>query len=111
MRAAGAAARTTLEHAAAGQWGVPEGEVQGQNGFVVHSKTNRKISYGQLIPLLSSATAPNQNEVRFKTPAQFRYIGKEMPTVDLDDMVRGKGIFGIDAKCRAWSTLPSSVHL
>jgi len=97
MRAAGAAARTTLEHAAAGQWGVPEGEVQGQNGFVVHSKTNRKISYGQLIPLLSSATAPNQNEVRFKTPAQFRYIGKEMPTVDLDDMVRGKGIFGIDA--------------
>ena len=98
MRAAGAAARTTLEHAAAGQWGVPEGEVQGRNHFVVHSKSNRRIAYEKLIPLLSSATAPNQNEIRFKTPSQFRYIGKEMPMADLDDLVRGKGTFGIDAK-------------
>jgi isoquinoline 1-oxidoreductase beta subunit len=98
MRSAGAAARTTLEHAAAGQWGVPEGEVQARNHFVVHTKTNRRIPYAQLIPLLSSATAPNQNEIRFKTPAQFRYVGKDMPIADLDDLVRGKGTFGIDAK-------------
>ena len=98
MRSAGAAARTTLEHAAAGQWGVPEGEVQGRNHFVVHTKSNRRIPYGELIPLLSSATAPSQNETRFKTPDQFRYIGKDMPLADLDDLVRGKGMFGIDAK-------------
>lgn len=98
MRSAGAAARTTLEHAAAAQWGVPEGEVHGQNHFVVHTKSNRRIRYAQLIPLLSSATAPSQNEIRFKTPAQFRYIGKEMPTVDLDNLVHGRGTFGIDAK-------------
>ena len=98
MRAAGAAARTTLEHAAAGQWGVPEGEVQGQNHFVVHAKSKRRMPYSQLVPLVSSATAPNQNEVRFKTPAQFRYIGKDMPMDSLDDIVVGKGTFGIDAK-------------
>src|SRR6478736_8532140 len=63
LRSAGAAARTTLEHAAAGKWGVPEGEVHGQNHFVVHTKSNRRIAYAQLIPLLSSATAPSQNEI------------------------------------------------
>lgn len=98
MRSAGATARTTLERAAAGQWGVPEGEVQARNHFVVHTKSNRRMSYGQLIPLLSSATAPSQNEIRFKTPDQFRYIGKDMPIADLDDLVTGKATFGIDAK-------------
>jgi isoquinoline 1-oxidoreductase beta subunit len=77
---------------------VPEGEVQARNHSVVHTKTNRSIPYAQLIPLLSSATAPNQNEIRFKTPAQFRYIGKDIPIADLDDLVRGKGTFGIDAR-------------
>ena len=98
MRAAGAAARTTLEHAAAGQRGVPEGEVQGQKHLVVHATSNRRMPYSQLVPLVSSATAPNQNEVRFKTLAQFRYIGKDMQMDTLDDIVVGKGTFGSDAK-------------
>src|SRR5919112_2170214 len=98
MRAAGAGARTMMEQAAAGKWGVPLEEVQGQKHFVVHTKTNRKMAYAELVPLVSSATAPQQNAVRFKTPAQFRYIGKEMPTAELDGIVQGKGTFGIDAK-------------
>ena len=98
MRAAGAGARTMLEHGAAGKWGVPQEEVQGQKHFVLHAKTGRRIPYSELVPLVSSATAPQQNEVRYKTPAQFRYIGKELATADLDDLVRGKGTFGIDAK-------------
>ena len=61
MRAAGASARTTLEHAAAGKWGVPEEECQARQHFVVHAKTGRRISYGDLVPLASTATAPNQN--------------------------------------------------
>lgn len=98
MRAAGAGARTMLEHAAAGKWGVPQEEVQGRKHFVVHAKTNRKMPYAELVPLISTATAPEQNAVRFKTPAEFRYIGKDMPMADLDNLVRGKGTFGIDAK-------------
>jgi isoquinoline 1-oxidoreductase beta subunit len=97
MRNAGAAARTMLEHAAAGKWGVPQEECQGQKHFVVHAKTNRKIAYGDLVPLASSATAPQQNAVRFKTPAEFRYIGKDIPIVDLTDLVTGRATFGIDA--------------
>jgi isoquinoline 1-oxidoreductase beta subunit len=98
MRNAGAAARTMLEHAAAGRWGVPEEECQGKNHFVVHTKTGRKLGYGELVPLASIATAPQQNAVRFKTPAEFRYIGKDVPIVDLNDLVNGKAVFGIDAQ-------------
>jgi isoquinoline 1-oxidoreductase beta subunit len=98
MRAAGAGARTMLEHAAAGKWGVPQEECQGQKHFVVHTKTGRKLAYGDLVPLASTATAPQQDAVRFKTPGEFRYIGKDVPVVDLNDLVTGKAMFGIDAQ-------------
>jgi isoquinoline 1-oxidoreductase beta subunit len=83
LRSAGASARNALEHAAAGKWGVPEEECQGQNHFVVHAKTGRKLSYGELVPLASASTAPTQNTVRFKRPEQFRYIGTDIPLIDL----------------------------
>ncbi|MDP8980320.1 MAG: molybdopterin-dependent oxidoreductase [Acidobacteriota bacterium] len=98
MRTAGAGARTMLEQAAAGKWDVPMEECRGQNHFVVHAKTGRKIAYAELVPLASVATAPQQNAVRYKTPAEFRYIGKELPVTDLKDLVTGKAVFGIDAQ-------------
>ena len=96
----GAAARTTLEHAAAGQWGVPEGEVQGRNHFVVHTKSNRRIPYGELIPLVDDLHRRHRRtRLVSRLPTQFRYIGKDMPLVRSGpDLVRGKGMFGIDAK-------------
>jgi isoquinoline 1-oxidoreductase beta subunit len=98
MRVAGAGARTMLEQAAAGKWGVPQEECQGKNHFVIHTKSKRRLSYGELVPLTSSATAPSQTSVRFKTPAEFRYIGKDLPITDLHDLVTGHGSFGIDAR-------------
>ena len=47
----GATARTMLENAAATKWGVPADECHGQNHFVVHAKTNRKLAYGELVAL------------------------------------------------------------
>jgi isoquinoline 1-oxidoreductase beta subunit len=104
MRSAGASARSILEHAAAQKWGAPREECSGQKHFVVHGKTGRKISYGDLIPLIPSATAPDQNAVHFKTPGEFRYIGKDLPVVDLHDFVIGKAVFGIDA------TMPNMLY-
>jgi isoquinoline 1-oxidoreductase beta subunit len=98
LRSAGASARNMLEHAAAGKWGVPEEECQGQNHSVVHLKTKRKLSYGELVPLASASTAPTQNAVRLKKPDQFRYIGKDIPLADLRAITTGKAVFGIDVK-------------
>ncbi len=33
----------------------------------------------------------------FKNPADYKYVGKDFPIVDLDDMVRGRAVFGFDA--------------
>ena len=98
LRTAGASARSTLEIAAAGKWGVPVEECRGQQHFVVHAKSGRKMSYGELVPLAAAATAPQQSALRFKTPKEFRYIGKDVPLTDLNDLVTGKGTFGIDAR-------------
>ncbi len=98
LRTVGASARTTLEHAAAGKWGVPIEECHASKHFVVHAKTNRKLAYGDLVPLASAATAPQQNAIRFKTPKEFIYIGKDLPLTDLNDLVTGHATFGIDAK-------------
>jgi len=98
LRAAGASARTALENAAAAKWGVPVEECAGQNHFVVHAKSGRKLAYGELVATASAGAAPTQNGIRFKTPSQFRYIGKDMAIVDLDGLVTGKATFGIDAR-------------
>lgn len=97
LRAAGASARTMLENAAAAKWGVPEAECRGQNHFVVHAKTGRKLAYGELVALASAAKAPEASAIRFKTPGEFRYIGKDIPIVDLKAIVTGQAVFGIDA--------------
>ncbi len=98
LRTAGASARTMLENAASAKWGVPAEECHGKNHFVVHAKSNRKLAYGELVAAASTAIAPQQDAIRLKTPDQFRYIGKDIPIVDLKPIVTGQATFGIDAR-------------
>lgn len=103
FRQAGAGARLMLVQAAAAKWGVPVGECKAQNHQVVHS-SGKKLGYGELAADAAKLTAPKKEELKFKSPAEFRYIGKSLPTVDVAGIVAGKGIFGIDAK------MPGMVH-
>jgi isoquinoline 1-oxidoreductase beta subunit len=98
MRQAGASARLMLERAAAAKWGVAAAECKVQNHQVVHAGSNRKLGFGELATLAAEQPMPKKEELKFKSPAEFRYIGKELPTVDRDDLCSGKGTFGIDAR-------------
>ncbi|HWQ31456.1 MAG TPA: molybdopterin cofactor-binding domain-containing protein [Blastocatellia bacterium] len=98
MREAGASARMMLERAAAEKWGVPAAECRAQNHQVVHAKSKRRLGYGQLATLAAKQAVPKKEELKFKSPAEFRYIGREIPTVDRDDICAGKGTFGMDAR-------------
>ncbi|MBK7598670.1 MAG: hypothetical protein IPJ07_09150 [Acidobacteria bacterium] len=40
---------------------------------------------------------------------RFRYISKEMPVIDRDQIVNGKGIYGIDANMPGWSMPRSNI--
>ncbi len=98
LRIAGATARTMLERAAASKWGVPAAECKGRNEQVIHLPSGRKIVYAELVTLAASQPVPKKEELLYKPAAEYRYIGKAFPIVDLHALCTGKAIFGIDAK-------------
>ena len=98
LRIAGATARAMLVSAAAVKWGVPASECKGVNGYVTHTGGSQKASYGELAALAAQQPVPKPETLKFKSPSEYRYIGKGVPSVDLDDLVSGHGKFGMDAK-------------
>jgi isoquinoline 1-oxidoreductase subunit beta len=96
LRIAGATAKTMLIGAAAAKWGVPASECKAVNGFVIHG--SMKSSYGDLVALAAQQPIPKPESLQFKSPADYRYVGKGVPITDLDDLVSGRGVFGMDAK-------------
>jgi isoquinoline 1-oxidoreductase beta subunit len=98
LRIAGATARLMLERAAAAKWGVPAAECKGRNEQVTHAPSGRMIAYRELVTLAASQAVPKKEELTYKSPSEYRYIGKAQPIVDLGDICTGKAIFGIDAK-------------
>lgn len=98
MREFGAAARRMLEQAAAQQWGVDLGEVKAENHRVIHTSSGKALDYGELIAVAAELPVPSADQLTLKDPKDFRYIGKDMPIVDLADMVRGKALYSIDIR-------------
>lgn len=98
MREAGATARLMLERAAAAQWNVSAGECSAQFHEVVHGPTGRKLGFGTLVSGASKLPVPKKEELRFKPADRYRYIGKEVPTKDVDDLCRGTAQFGYDVQ-------------
>lgn len=98
MREAGATARMMLESAAASKWGVPATECQAKNHEVVHAKSDRKLGFGELVPLAAKQPVPKKEHLKFKSPAEYRYVGKNVPIADLDDILAGHAVFGMDAR-------------
>jgi len=99
MRTCGASARMMLERAAAEKWKVPVSEVQAKNHEVVHTKSGRKIGYGQLAAAAAKQPVPTREQVKLKDPSQFRYIGKgNLKLVDGRNIVTGKAMYGQDVR-------------
>ncbi len=97
MREAGASARQMLEAAAAQKWATPVSECRARMHAVVHDPTGRKIAFGDLARLAAQQPVPTKEMLRLKQPSEFRYIGKGVPIVDLDGIVTGKALYGMDA--------------
>jgi isoquinoline 1-oxidoreductase subunit beta len=98
MREMGASARLMLERSAAAKWNVAPEQCKAQIHEVVHTPSGRKAGYGELVALAAKQALPKKDEIKLKSPAEFRYIGKGVAIVDLDDMVTGKAAYGMDAK-------------
>ena len=98
FREAGATARSMFESAAAKQWNVPATECHVQLHEVVHAPSGRKAGFGELVALAALQPVPKKEDLKFKPPAEYRYVGKDMPIIDLEDLTMGRGKFGMDAK-------------
>ena len=96
MRQMGAVARQMLEAAAAQTWGVDASECEARNHQVAHKASGKTLDFGALVKTASTLPAPKPDAVTLKDPKQFRYIGKDMRIVDMDDITHGRAIYGID---------------
>src|SRR6476659_6500373 len=58
LRRAGAEAREMLIQAAAQKWGVDKGQCRAENGFVINTATNARLSYGTLTEAAAKLPVP-----------------------------------------------------
>lgn len=98
MREMGATARTMLENAAAQTWGVPVSDVFAENGAIVHKSSGKSLSFGELAQVASQQNVPEVKDLTFKSPKDFKFIGKPVTSVDLPKVLTGDTVFGQDVQ-------------
>ena len=96
LRQVGATGRAMLIQAAAEKWSVPAAQLRTENGFVINTSTNAKLSYGTLAEAADKLPMPAN--VQPKDPKQFKIIGKPVKRLDSRAKSTGKQNFGIDVK-------------
>lgn len=98
MREAGATARHMLVAAAAAGWDVPAAECRAKDHQVLHEPSGRSKGYGELAAKAAEQPVPPPEELALKPRSEWRYIGKSLPIVDLDDMITGTAVYGGDVR-------------
>lgn len=95
LRTAGATARHLLVAAAAEQWGVAADQCTTEAGKVF-GPDGQEAGYGELAAAAGKQTVPD--EVALKDPKDFKIIGTPRGNVDMDEILTGKPLFGIDTR-------------
>jgi isoquinoline 1-oxidoreductase beta subunit len=99
MRIAGAQARRVLLDAVAAKWNVPVGELSTEPSVVIHKASNRRMGYGEIAGFAEvPAELPRIEQKDLKPAASFRYIGKDLPRIDVPSKVTGAAVYGIDVQ-------------
>src|SRR6201997_1664152 len=98
LRECGAAARLMLIQAAAEQWKVAVSECSTEMHTVVHKASGRRVGYGELASAAARLPVPKTEQLQLKNPSEWRYIGKGMTSIDLEDLCSGRAMYGMDAR-------------
>jgi isoquinoline 1-oxidoreductase beta subunit len=96
VRQAGASARDMLLDAAAQKWSVAKSQLRTENGQVINTASNARLSYGSLAEAAGKLPAPAK--VAVKDPKDFHLIGTSPKRLDTPLKVNGSAGFGIDAR-------------
>jgi len=100
MSRAGAAGRLTLIKAAAEMLGVPESECRASESRVLHTKSKKSLTFGQIVQsgkANKTWTADELKAIKLKTPDQRTKVGQSLPQLDIPSKTNGTCKYGIDA--------------
>jgi len=95
LRETGATAKQMLINAAAAKWGVDASECSASQGVITNGK-GETLGYGDVVK--EAATLEIPEGVALKDPKDYSLIGKDVKNVDIDKIVTGKPLFGLDYK-------------
>ncbi|MCK0108384.1 molybdopterin-dependent oxidoreductase [Flavobacteriaceae bacterium S0825] len=95
LRQTGATARQMLVNAAAAKWGVSASECKTNKGVITNANGD-KLGYGEVVKEAASLEVPEN--VTLKDVKDFYIIGQDISNVDIDEIVTGKPLFGLDYK-------------
>ena len=95
LRQTGATARQMLINAAAAKWGIDASECKTNEGVITNSNGD-KLGYGEVVTEAANLEVPE--DVTLKNPKDFKIIGTDTPNVDIDEIITGKPLFGLDYK-------------
>lgn len=95
LRQTGATARQMLINAAAAKWGVLPSECTTKNGVITNASGNT-LGYGDVVKEAALLEVPE--DVTLKDPKDFTIIGQGKSNVDIDEIITGKPLFGLDYK-------------
>lgn len=95
LRMAGATAKQMLTNAAAKRWNVDPSECTVSDGIITNAK-GETLGYGDVAA--EAATMEVPENVLLKDLKTFKIIGRDTRNVDIDDIITGKPLFGLDTK-------------
>jgi isoquinoline 1-oxidoreductase beta subunit len=96
MQQVGASARERIITAASARWHVPAPECAAAQSVVTHRPSGRTLRYGLLAA--EAAKIKLAKEPAIKTPAEFTFLPRRMPRLDLAHKTDGSAKFGVDAQ-------------
>lgn len=100
LRQTGATARQMLINAAAAKWGVDASTCTASEGVITNAN-GETLGYGDVVKEAAALEVPE--DVKLKDPKDYKIIGTDTRNVDIDKIITGKPLFGIDYKVEGMS--------
>jgi isoquinoline 1-oxidoreductase beta subunit len=97
LRMAGATAKRMLVNAAAKQWEIDPSECSVSDGMISNGK-GESLGFGEVAKVASTMDVPNEEDITLKETKDYKIIGTPRGNVDMEDIITGKPLFGMDTK-------------
>ena len=95
LRQTGATARQMLINAAAAKWGVDPSECTTSEGVITNA-SGATLGYGDVVKEAAAMEVPEN--ATLKEPKDYKIIGTAAKNVDIDKIITGKPLYGLDFK-------------